>query len=200
MGLREITAYAVTQIRTDRKEPAAVAKPMGKRVVGKNCEVRYTPGTRTSTMAISLFAPMFCAPSAETVESMEEGTRNRKLMIFSTMPTVAASFNPRRLAMMVMTINAIRIRPSCRAEAEHTHEQVIQSDVGGAGYCNEIHGTFAVVHTAEDGADNVVGGDKGDAYKADLQIRHGTVHRFRRCGHDKDDGVYQGKQQHGQHK
>ena len=93
MGLREITAYAVTQIRTDKKEPAAVAKPMGKRVVGKSWEVRYTPGTRTSTMAISLFAPMFCAPSAETVESMEEGIKNRKLMIFSTMPTAADSLS-----------------------------------------------------------------------------------------------------------
>ena len=118
-----------------------MAKPMGKRVVGKNCEVRYTPETRTSTMAISLFAPMFCAPSAETVESME---------------------------------------------AEHTHEQVIQSDVGGAGYCNEIHGTFAVTHTAEDGADNVVGGDKGDAYKeADPQIRQGKqdhIFKHAACG------------------
>ena len=46
---------------------------------------------------------------------MEEGTRNRKLMIFSTMPTAAASFNPRRLAMIVITMKAIWIRPSCRA-------------------------------------------------------------------------------------
>ena len=58
---------------------------------------------------------MFCAPKAETVDSMEEGTKNRKLMIFSTMPTAAASFSPRRLAMMVMMIKEIWINPSCKA-------------------------------------------------------------------------------------
>ena len=49
---------------------------------------------------------MFCAPSAETVESMEDGTKNRKLMTFSTMPTAAASVSPRWFAMTVMTMNA----------------------------------------------------------------------------------------------
>ena len=33
---------------------------------------------------------MFWAARAETAESIEEGTRNRKLMTFSTMPTAAA--------------------------------------------------------------------------------------------------------------
>ena len=60
-------------------------------------------------------APMHCAPSADTVESMDDGTRNRKLMIFSTMPTAAASVRPRRLAMTVMNKNAIWISPSCSA-------------------------------------------------------------------------------------
>ena len=60
-------------------------------------------------------APMFWAPSADTVDSMDDGTRNRKLMIFSTMPTAAASVRPRRLAMTVMTMKAIWIRPSCMA-------------------------------------------------------------------------------------
>ena len=49
---------------------------------------------------------MFCAPSAETVESMDEGTRNTKLMNFSTMPTAAASVSPRRLAMIVIIMKA----------------------------------------------------------------------------------------------
>ena len=52
---------------------------------------------------------------ADTVESMDDGTRNRKLMIFSTMPTPAASVRPRRLAMTVMNKNAIWISPSCSA-------------------------------------------------------------------------------------
>ena len=47
---------------------------------------------------------MFWAPSADTVDSMDDGTRKRKLMIFSTMPTAAASVRPRWLAMMVMVM------------------------------------------------------------------------------------------------
>ncbi len=70
---------------------------------------------RVSTARRGFPAPMFCAPSADTVDSMEDGTRNRKLMIFSTMPTAAESFRPRLLAMMVMMMNATWISPSCRA-------------------------------------------------------------------------------------
>lgn len=39
-------------------------------------------------------APIFCAAIAETADSIEDGTKNTKLMIFSTIPTAAASFNP----------------------------------------------------------------------------------------------------------
>ena len=39
-SFRRITAKAITQITTDSSEPAAVAKPMGKSVAGKSCEVR----------------------------------------------------------------------------------------------------------------------------------------------------------------
>jgi len=46
-------------------------------------------------------------PEVDVVESMEDGIRNRKLMIFSTIPTAAAASRPRRLAMMVMMIKAI---------------------------------------------------------------------------------------------
>ena len=60
-------------------------------------------------------APIFCAHRAETVDSIEDGTRKNRLIIFSTMPTAAASFKPRRLAIMVMTMKAIWINPSCMA-------------------------------------------------------------------------------------
>ena len=56
---------------------------------------------------------MFCAPSTETVESIDEGTRKMKLMIFSTMPTAAASVRPRIFAMTVMTRKATWMKPSC---------------------------------------------------------------------------------------
>ena len=51
---------------------------------------------RSVRMARSgLPAPIFCAPSAETVESIEDGIRNRKPITFSTIPTAAAAFSPR---------------------------------------------------------------------------------------------------------
>ena len=43
---------------------------------------------------------------AETVERSEDGTRNRIPISFSTIPTAAASFNPRWLANMVITRKA----------------------------------------------------------------------------------------------
>ena len=52
-------------------------------------------------------APIFCAPNADTDDSIDDGTKNRKLMSFSTMPTAAASFRPRELAMTVITIKEI---------------------------------------------------------------------------------------------
>ena len=33
--------------------------------------------------------------NVKTVDSIEDGTRNKKLIIFSTIPTAAASFSPR---------------------------------------------------------------------------------------------------------
>ena len=60
-------------------------------------------------------APIFWAASADTVASMEDGTMNIKLIIFSTTPTAAASFTPRLLAMTVITMKAICMHPSCTA-------------------------------------------------------------------------------------
>ena len=47
-------ANAITHIITERSEPVAVASPIGNRVAGNSLEVRYTPGTRTSVMAMIL--------------------------------------------------------------------------------------------------------------------------------------------------
>ena len=44
------TVYITRQTITDSSEPQAVARPMGSRLSGKNFDVRYAPGTRTSTM------------------------------------------------------------------------------------------------------------------------------------------------------
>ena len=65
-------------------------------------------------------APAFWAARADTVDSMEDGTRNTKLMTFSTMPTAAASFRPRWLAMMVMRMKDTWMNPSCKATGTPT--------------------------------------------------------------------------------
>ncbi len=59
-------------------------------------------------VALSCFsAPIFCAQRAETVESIEDGTRNKTPITFSTIPTAAASESPLRLAMIVIRIKEI---------------------------------------------------------------------------------------------
>ena len=35
---------------TDSNEPAAVANPMGRRLMGNSFDIKYAPGIRTSTM------------------------------------------------------------------------------------------------------------------------------------------------------
>lgn len=44
----------MTQMTTDNKDPVAVASPIGNSVFENSFDVRYTPGTRTSEMAIIL--------------------------------------------------------------------------------------------------------------------------------------------------
>ena len=63
---------------------------------------------------------MFWAARADTVDSIELGTRNTKLMTFSTMPTAAASSRPRPLAMTVISRKEIWIKPSCKATGTPT--------------------------------------------------------------------------------
>ena len=61
------------------------------------------------------FAPIFWADSADTADSIEDGTRKSIPISFSTIPTAAASFNPLWFANIVIIINAICINPSCAA-------------------------------------------------------------------------------------
>ena len=67
-------------------------------------------------------APIFCAESAETVASMDEGMIKIALIIFSTIPTAAASFRPLWFAMTVMMIKAIWIQPSWTATGNPTRK------------------------------------------------------------------------------
>ena len=47
----KIVLKKITQIIADSREPAAVASPIGNKVSGKNRDVIYTPGIRTSKIA-----------------------------------------------------------------------------------------------------------------------------------------------------
>ena len=63
--------------------------------------------------ALSYFpAPIFWAESADTVASIDDGIMNIALIIFSTIPTAAASSSPLWLAITVIIINATCIHPS----------------------------------------------------------------------------------------
>ena len=83
---------------------------------------------------------------------------------------------------------------SGRTEAESTHKEIIQADVGGTGYGDKVHWAFAVAHTTEDGTDDVICCDKGNTDKADGQIFHRTVHSFCRSRQCRNDGAHQHQQ------
>ena len=89
-----------------------------------------------------------------------------------------------------------------RAQAQSSHEENVQADVGRAGDGDEIHGAFRVAHAAEDGADDIIGGDAGNAQEADGEILRRPHHGLRRGGHDGHDGIYKPqqhqRQDHGQ--
>ena len=54
-------------------------------------------------------------------------------------------------------------------------------------------------HPPENGADNIVGGDKGDAEKADGEVRHCALHCCLRGGHHGNNGTACHQQDAGQH-
>ena len=78
---------------------------------------------------------------------------------------------------------------------QRAHEEIVQGDVGDAGHRDEIHGAFGVPQPPKDGADDVIGGDEGDAHKTDGEIVHRTCHRCLRGGHDGHDGTDQKEQE-----
>ena len=56
-------------------------------VTAPNPQARPMAQNRVCFARSGFPAPRFCAPSAETADSIDDGTRNRKPMIFSTIPT-----------------------------------------------------------------------------------------------------------------
>ena len=46
---------------------------------------------------------------------------------------------------------------------QRPHKQAVQHDIANAGHGDKVHGPLAVAHTAEDGADDVIRRDKGNA-------------------------------------
>ena len=56
-------------------------------VTAPNPQARPMAQNRVCFARSGFPAPRLCAPSAETADSIDDGTRNRKPMIFSTIPT-----------------------------------------------------------------------------------------------------------------
>ena len=75
--------------------------------VTENTEEIIIAYFRVDTALCGFPAPIFCAPIADTADSIDEGTKNTKPIIFSTMPTAAASVRPLRLAIAVISIKDI---------------------------------------------------------------------------------------------
>lgn len=73
------------------------------------------------------------------------------------------------------------------AQAQDPHKYIIKPDVGGAGRGNKIHGTFAVPHSTENGADDIICRNKRDADKADGQVVYGSGNSSLWGGHHIDN-------------
>ena len=84
------------------------------------------------------------------------------------------------------------------AQSHGADEQIVQGDVGHTGHGDEVHGAFGIAHSPEDGTDDVVGGDTGDADEADGQVGGGAGHGFLGGGHDGHDGAHQRQEDHHQ--
>ena len=59
-------------------------------------------------------APIACDEIVEMVESIDDGTKNKKEIIFSTIPTAAEISTPLLLAIIVIIKNETWINPSCK--------------------------------------------------------------------------------------
>ena len=77
---------------------------------------------------------------------------------------------------------------------EGSHKDIIQNNIHNTGNGDEIHRTFGVTHTAQNGTDDVICGDKRNSDKADREIGNRSVYRLRWSGHDGYDRLYQHKQ------
>lgn len=61
---------------------------------------------------------------------------------------------------------------------------------------HEVHGAFGIPQAPEDGADDVIGGDEGDAHKADDQIAPGLGKGLGGGRQKGEDAVYRQHQNH----
>lgn len=65
------------------------------------------PYCKVFAALLCMFVPMHWAQIAEIADSILDGTKNKKPMIFSTMPTAAAMLTPLEFAITVIIINDI---------------------------------------------------------------------------------------------
>ena len=89
-------------------------------------------------------------------------------------------------------------RRARRTHTEYAYKQVIERYIGGA--CNryKVHGAFAVPHTAENGAYNIIRRYKRYADKADCKVIHRARRSVRGGRNGENDCTAQDEQQKGQ--
>lgn len=87
-----------------------------------------------------------------------------------------------------------------RTHVQRAHEEIVQRDIRRAGDGDEVHGTLAVAHAAEDGAEDIIGRDERDAAEADGQIGGRAVDGLGGRGHDGGDGADEQEQNRRQRK
>ena len=86
-----------------------------------------------------------------------------------------------------------------RPHGERPHEEIVERDVAEAGHRDEVHRALCIAETAEDGGDDVVGGDERDAEEADEKIRLCAGYCLYRRFHGAGDPAAQCDQHDGQH-
>ena len=93
-------------------------------------------------------------------------------------------------------------RAERRAHGTEPHvadKQKIKRDVDDACHANHVHGRARIAQPAKDGRENVVRGDKRNAYKADAQVGGSAFDRLGRRANECHDLRAQCEQDSGQH-
>ena len=86
-----------------------------------------------------------------------------------------------------------------RPHGEGADQNIVQDDIDDTGGEDENHRALRVTQSAEDAADHVVGGDEGNADKADQNVLPGLCEGLRRRGQNAQNRIPRENEQDGDH-